>query len=243
MIYIANNNNKSTQASISEPSSALNTNGGSISQQQQQRQQPSLLYPSLYQDHFSRLLISRSQLQSRVKELAQTIHESYPRDEPIVLLCILKGSSPFFHFLAAELSRLNHPYILDFYRAKSYQGTESSGSVQTNLSELPKCVQGRNVLVVEDIIDTGRTLGQIMPQIQALQPKRVEVCVMVVKRLDALGGQTTNDVQYRDALVGFSVPDEFLVGVGLDYNEMYRDLLDIWVLGDVGIQAGGYEGL
>mmetsp|Transcript_20581 Transcript_20581/g.30160 ORF Transcript_20581/g.30160 Transcript_20581/m.30160 type:complete len:148 (+) Transcript_20581:2-445(+) len=144
--------------------------------------------------------------------------------------------------LLHELSELEHPYILEFMKVKSYIGTESSGDVKI-LSEIPKSMKGRNVVIVEDIVDTGRTLAALLPQINSHErkPKSCTVCTMLVKRLGEVEhGEITASVDLEDRFVGFSIPNEFIVGMGLDYNEMYRDLMDIWVLNKQGITNGGY---
>ncbi len=200
-----------------------------------------IIYPNLYKDHFSSLLIPHSTIHKRTTHIAKTISDTYHQsknNEPIVLVCILKGSSPFYNQLASELSLLGIPYLMEFIRVKSYVGNESSGNVKVYSVEMPKSIQNRHVLVVEDIVDTGTTLKAIMPKFEECQPKSVEVCTLLEKRLD----NTT--VQEEDRIVakyvGFSIPDEFVVGYGLDYNEMYRDLRDIWILGQKGIELGGY---
>jgi hypoxanthine phosphoribosyltransferase len=205
------------------------------------------IYPKLYHNHFSSLLIPHAHLQTRTAEIAKTISASYTLDEPLVLLCILKGSSPFFHLLTQELSLLGHPYMIDFYRAKSYDGTGSTGSVKF-FQALPESIVGRNVIVVEDIVDTGTTLKALMPKILEKQPKSCKICSMTVKRLKGEGkgdgdnsdGEITKELELDYDLIGFSIPDEFVVGYGLDYNEMYRDLRDVWILGEVGIKGGGF---
>lgn len=201
-------------------------------------------YPSIYKNHLSTLLIDRYMIISRTKEIAKTIHSEYPHDEPLVIVCILKGSSPFFHCLCRELSELGHPYMIEFYRMKSYEGTESTGKVQ-QMQELPESVVARNVIIVEDIVDTGNTLTSFLPFIKKKRPKSCKICSLLVKRLtdDSDQGSSSNvvkELDLDDKFVGFSIPDAFVVGYGLDFNEMYRDLSDIWILSDVGIKVGGY---
>jgi hypoxanthine phosphoribosyltransferase len=206
------------------------------------------IIPSIYENHLSTLLIDRYSIQSRTKEIAKTIHSAYPHDEPLVIICILKGSSPFFHGLCQELSALGHPYMIEFYRMKSYEGTESTGKVRVT-QELPESIVGRHVIVVEDIVDTGNTLKALLPTILVKNPKSCKICSMLVKRLASDGDDDGDDdvpvgemkdFELDDTFVGFSIPDAFIVGCGLDFNEMYRDLSDIWVLSEVGIKAGGY---
>lgn len=198
-------------------------------------------YPSIYEGHFSAVIIPHSQINSRTFNLASIIHSHYPITEPIVLLCILKGSSPFFCKLASALSQLKHPYVMEFIRLSSYVGTQSSGDVKVtannDLLDMEK-LRGKNVLLVEDIVDTGNTLTKFMPMVKKFSPKTCEVCTLLIKRLSNGSGKRKIVPKY----VGFSIPDEFVVGYGLDYNEMYRDLEDLWILNKVGIEFGGMDG-
>ena len=191
-------------------------------------------YPSIYESHLSSVLISNAEIKSRVKEISEAFQESYPLDEPLVLICTLKGANPFFAALLDELSVLSIPFIFEFLRVKSYIGTESSGDVKVMSAEFPS-VKGRHVIVVEDIVDTGGTLQKILPMIQSCGPKTVEVCTLLKKRLSQGNGGIS------PKYTGFTIPDAFVVGYGLDYNEMYRDLRDIWILGERGIAFGGWK--
>jgi len=155
------------------------------------------------------------------------------------MLCILKGSAPFYSLLCDHLSLLGHPYMIDFYRVKSYEGTGSSGQIKV-FGGLPKSIEGRHVLIVEDIVDTGSTLKDVLPKVAELKPKSYKVCSMLVKRLDTNQKNVANILEVDDDLIGFSIPNAFVVGFGLDFNEMYRDLRDIWILGEQGIQGGGF---
>ena len=208
------------------------------------------VYPDIYKGHFSSPLISSKDLESRTMEIAEYLHATYPVDEPLVMLCILKGSIPFYNLLCSQLSLLGHPFMLDFYRVKSYVGGSSSGSV-TKFGDLPKSIKGRHVLVIEDIVDTGTTLKYLLPQITNEDPKSCKVCSMLVKRLHGNNseddeddaGEVTAGIDLDNNLIGFNIPNVFVVGCGLDYNQMYRDLRDMWILGEVGIKGGGYDGL
>ncbi len=216
-----------------------------------------MAHPPIYKGHFSSLLIPQDLIQKRASQLAFDIHNQrkddgsdeymYPRDEPLVILCILKGSSPFCHLLMTELSKVGHPYIYEFIRVKSYVGNSSSGNVQIwgaagSDGGLPKSIQGRHVLVIEDIIDTGLTLSALLPKIREEKPKSLEVCTLLIKRLGE-DEEVTDALDINWDLVGFSIPDAFVVGCGLDFNEMYRDLVDIFVLNEKGIAHGGYGDL
>ena len=120
-------------------------------------------------------------------------------------------------------------YYMEFLRVSSYDGTSTSGKVQIggglNLDDL----NGKHVIVVEDIIDTGTTLSHLLPLLkEQAKPKSVEVCSLLTKRLD-------QPPKVQAKYVGFSIPNHFIIGYGLDYNELYRDLKDIWVISKQGI--------
>ena len=193
-------------------------------------------YPSIYESHLSTVLISNSEIKSRIKDISKSVQELYPLDEPLVLVCTLKGANPFFAALLDELSKLSIPFIYEFLRVKSYLGTESSGEVKVISNDIPS-VKGRHVIIVEDIVDTGRTLQRILPEVKSCGPKTVEVCTLLTKRLTDISQNVTISPKFT----GFSIPDEFVVGYGLDYNEMYRDLRDIWILTEKGIAFGGWN--
>jgi hypoxanthine phosphoribosyltransferase len=196
-----------------------------------------VVYPEIYKSHLKSLLIPYSEISKRTQDLALEIHESFPCDEPLVLLCILKGSSPFCHLLMKELSLLRHPFIIEFLKANSYEGTSSSGTVQVSKDKLPSTITGRNVIVVEDIVDTGKTLSVLLPILDSAKPKSVQVCTMLVKRIS---GPTATELNCFTSklFTGFSIPDAFVIGFGLDYNQLYRDLLDIWIISQGGITYG-----
>ncbi|GFH56237.1 hypoxanthine phosphoribosyltransferase [Chaetoceros tenuissimus] len=200
-----------------------------------------VVYPQMYKGHFDKLILSNYDIQKRCKEMAIYIHNTYPHNEPLVLMCTLKGSAPFFSMLCNELSLVGHPYMIEFYRAQSYEGLSSSQHVKMDASQLPKSIQGRHLLIVEDIIDTGLTMQKLMEAVETKNPKSCKACSMLVKRLEQESGNTTNQVSFEQELIGFSIPDKFVVGFGLDYNQMYRDLRDIWILNETGIKYGGFE--
>jgi len=214
-------------------------------------------YPSIYKNHFSSVLIPYSQIQSRTNDIASIIHSDYPMTEPLVLICILKGACPFFNCLSTALSELHHPFTLEFTRISSYVGTQSSGSVNVNHHTLDlKNLKDRHVLIVEDIVETGNTLSKFLPMIQECCPKSLQVCTFLTKRLPQGQQQEQpnngsscckinieKDLMFDVKYVGFSIGDEFVVGFGLDYNEMYRDLKDLWILGKKGIEFGGLDGM
>lgn len=187
-------------------------------------------YPSEYNGHFDKLLITREEIQSRIKVLAQQLHKDYGGTRP-VMVCTLKGACPFYQHLLDALQELKQGYYMEFIRASSYLGTSSTGEVSIVGSELSETeVRNRHVILVEDIVDTGTTIANLVPMVQKFNPKSVEVCTLLEKRLD---DPTT--IKAKAKYTGFSIPNSFIVGYGLDYNELYRDVRDIWVISQIGI--------
>ena len=160
-----------------------------------------------------RVMISEEQVNKRTRELAEQISKEF-EGKSIHLICILKGSV----FFSCELAkRLTIPVTLDFMSVSSYGSeTVSSGRVRI-LKDLDESIQGRNVLIVEDIIDSGNTLSYLMELLGTRAPETLSICTL----LDKPDRRTADvDVKY----VGFVIPDEFVVGYGLDYDQYYRNL-------------------
>jgi hypoxanthine phosphoribosyltransferase len=160
-----------------------------------------------------RVMLSEEQVEVRIKELAQQISKDY-EGKSVHLICILKGSV----FFSCDLAkRLSIPVTLDFMSVSSYGNeTVSSGRVRI-LKDLDESIQGRNVLIVEDIIDSGRTLAYLKDLLGSRAPESLEICTLLDKPDRR---ETEVDVKY----VGFVIPDEFVVGYGLDYDQLYRNL-------------------
>lgn len=165
-------------------------------------------------------LIGADAIARRVAELADSIsHDSCGRE--LLVVPVLKGSIIF----AADLVRaLSVPLTIDFVRARSYQGTRSQGSVEF-LVPLSEPVSGKHVLVVEDIIDTGRTTAVIMDRLEAGAPASLRLCVLLDKHEARV---KTVQVDY----VGFEIENHFVVGYGLDYEERFRELPAVHLLED-----------
>ena len=163
-------------------------------------------------DDVERVLFTPEQIQQRVRELGEEIARDYSGREPH-LVTILKGSVPFF----ADLIRaMDCPLSLDVMAVASYAGHQSSGAVRLT-KDLDDSIDGRHVLVVEDIIDTGLTLSYVLHNLHQRGPASVKVATF----LDKPSRRGTHiDVDY----VGFTIPDAFVVGYGLDYNQRYRNL-------------------
>ena len=120
---------------------------------------------------------------------------------------------------------------MEFLRASSYAGTSTTGDVKLLGKELvKKDFENRHVILIEDIVDTGTTISNLLPLLESLGPKSVQVCTLLEKRLG--NGHTP---AAKAKFSGFSIPDKFIIGYGLDYNELYRDLKDIWVISQAGI--------
>jgi hypoxanthine phosphoribosyltransferase len=167
-----------------------------------------------------RVLIDEESLQARIGEIAKQIEADYAEDDDILLICVLKGG---FIFLA-DLSRaIKRPHQLDFMGISSYgRGTESSGAVRIVL-DLKEDISGRHVLIVEDIIDSGNTLDYMRRNLLARSPASPRICSLLDK-------PSRREIDVPVDYIGFSIPDEFVVGYGLDFAEIYRNLPFIAVL-------------
>jgi len=157
--------------------------------------------------------LSEEKVTNRITEMAAQISELYG-DESVCLICILKGSV----FFTVELAkRITSPVELEFMCVSSYgSGTKSSGVVKIT-KDLDVSIEGKNVLVIEDIIDSGRTLSYLLENLKTRNPKSLRLCTL----LDKPDRRVVNvNVDY----VGFEIPDEFVVGYGLDYDQKYRNL-------------------
>ena len=165
------------------------------------------------------VMFSREQVENRIKELADQINEEYGMT-PLRLICILKGSV----FFSCELAKhLKMPVTLDFMSVSSYgDDTKSSGVVKI-VKDLDQDLSGKDVLIVEDILDTGVTLSHLVPMLKLRRPNSVRLCTILSK-------PSRRKVDIEPDYCGFEVPDEFVVGYGLDYDEKYRNLPYVGVL-------------
>lgn len=164
-------------------------------------------------EHNISVLISEEDINKRVCELAAQISKDFD-GETVKLLCILKGST----FFTCELAkRITVPVMLDFMQVSSYgAGTTSSGTIKIK-KELDESIEGDNVIVVEDIIDSGNTLSRLLPMLKERNPKTLKVCTLLDK-------PDRREVEVKVDYNGFNIPDEFVVGFGLDYDQRYRNL-------------------
>ena len=174
--------------------------------------------PRRWRNEIERVLITEEQLARRVKSLAREIKRDF-RGREMVVVSLLSGT---VMFLADLIRHLNLPLRLDFMGVSSYGlGTESGELVFTK--ELRLDVKGRDVLLVDDILDTGKTMSRVLPKLRALKPRRIKTCVLLDK-------PSRRVEKIRADYVGFSIPDLFVVGYGLDFAERYRNLPFVGVL-------------
>lgn len=179
-------------------------------------------------DDVAEVLLDEATIQAKVRELAARIAEDYAGQE-VTLVCILKGAVLF----AADLLRaLPMPVEIDFMAISSYgRGVRTSGVVRI-LKDLDHSIEGKHVLIVEDIVDSGLTLSYLLDTLSSRQPASMKVCVLLDK-------PERRVVDLTPDYVGFEIPDKFVVGYGLDYAEKYRNLPFIGVLKPKVYQADG----
>ena len=171
-------------------------------------------------DDVDKVLIDEQQLRERVHELAGQVMEDYREVDDLLLVCVLKGA---YMFLADFSRALERPHELDFMGISSYgAGTESSGAVRIVL-DLKKDIADRHVLIVEDIIDSGRTLGYMRRNLLARSPASLRIITLLDK-------PERREVSVPVDYIGFPIPNEFVVGYGLDFAEIYRNLPYIAIL-------------
>ncbi|MCC6454401.1 MAG: hypoxanthine phosphoribosyltransferase [Caldilineaceae bacterium] len=171
------------------------------------------------EDAIERVLIDAATIQARIRELGAEIADAY-RGQDLLLISVLKGS---IIFMADLIRAINLPHEIDFMATSSYgAGTRTSGVVRI-LKDLNKSIEGRNVLIVEDIIDSGNTLNYLVRILQERQPASLRIVTLLDK-------PDRREVVTQVDWVGFSIPNDFVVGYGLDYNEIYRNLPYIGVL-------------
>jgi hypoxanthine phosphoribosyltransferase len=170
------------------------------------------------------ILVSREQIAETVERMAHQIQEDYPAEMPL-LVGVLKGS---FIFLADLVRKMQRPVEIDFLRVSSYgSGVKSSGSVGLRMG-VTSLVRGRDVLMVEDIVDTGLTTSYAVKYLRRKGASSVKLCTLLDK-------PSRRQMPVVPDYMGFTVPDQFIVGYGLDFDEQYRHLPDIHVL------AGGVD--
>lgn len=166
-----------------------------------------------------RVLFSEEELKNRVAEIAAEIDKDYEGKEPL-LISVLRGS---FVFMADLVRQIHVPCTVDFMAVSSYgAGTSSSGQVKI-VKDLSEQIEGKDLIVVEDILDSGNTLSYLLQLLQARKPASVRLCTLLDK-------PSRRVKEVKVSYSGFSIPDYFVVGYGLDYAEKYRNLPYIGVL-------------
>ena len=170
-------------------------------------------------NHHVEVLLSEEEVDRRINEIGKQISKDYAGKE-VHLICVLKGGS---FFLCELAKRINVPVSLDFMSVSSYgKDTKSSGVVKI-VKDLDESIKGKNVLVIEDIVDSGRTLSYLMELLKDRDPASLRLCTLLDK-------PERRVVDVKVDYTGFQVPDEFVVGYGLDYDQLYRNLPYIGVV-------------
>ena len=166
-----------------------------------------------YDGDIDEILIAEDRIATRIEELAGQISADYA-DRELLLVGVLKGAAILMSDLARALSR---PVTMEFMAVSSYGSSTSSSGIVRILKDLDRDISGQHVLVVEDIVDSGLTLSWLLRNLQARQPASLEVMALL-RKPDAI------KVEVPVRYLGFDIPNEFVVGYGLDYAERYRDL-------------------
>ena len=167
-----------------------------------------------------RVLLTEEEVNKKISEVAAQINKDYEGKE-VHLICILKGGV----FFTCELAkRLTIPVSLDFMSVSSYGSDTKSSGVVKIIKDLDEPLEGKNVIIVEDIIDSGRTLAYLIEVLKQRNPKNIELCTL----LDKTERRIKKQVQVKYTC--FTIPDEFVVGYGLDYDQKYRNLPYIGVV-------------
>lgn len=166
-----------------------------------------------------KVLLTEEEVDRRIQELGDQISVDYAGKQ-VHLVCVLKGGSFFMCELA---KRITIPVSIDFMSVASYgKGTESSGDIKI-IKDLDEPLRDKNVIVVEDIVDSGRTLSKLLEQFQSRKPESLKLCTLLDK-------PERRVVEVKVDYTGFQVPDQFIVGYGLDYAQRYRNLPYIGVI-------------
>jgi hypoxanthine phosphoribosyltransferase len=167
----------------------------------------------LQDEHIGEILVQADELQHRIREMADEISRDY-KGRDLLLIGVLKGA---VFFLADLMRHLDIPCEVDFMAVSSYGSSTDSSGVVRILKDLDAPLEGRNVLIVEDIVDSGLTLQYLMRTLAARNPASIEVCALLTK-------PERRKVETPARYVGFEIPDKFAIGYGLDYDERYRNL-------------------
>jgi hypoxanthine phosphoribosyltransferase len=164
-------------------------------------------------DAIGDILVHAEDLERRVRELAAEVSEDY-QDKDLVLIGVLKGA---VFFLSDLMRHLDVPCEVDFMAVASYGSATKSSGVVRILKDLDAVIEGRDVLIVEDIVDSGLTLQYLLRNLAGRNPRTLEVCALLIK-------PERRKVELQTRYVGFEIPNRFAIGYGLDFNERYRNL-------------------
>lgn len=164
-------------------------------------------------DTIGEILITEEEILARIKELGKEITRDY-QDEEILVICVLKGACIFMSDL---IKRIESPVKIDFIAVSSYGATTKSTGVVKIIKDLDQSIEGKNILIVEDIIDTGLTLHYLCDNLRSRNPASLKVCTLLDK-------PARREVEMKSDYTGFEVENKFIVGYGLDYDEKYRNL-------------------
>lgn len=165
-----------------------------------------------------KIFIKKEEIQNKIIELSNRINKDY-NGKDITVICVLKGAVIFTVDLTKKLnSNINYEFI----EISSYEGTESTGNIKLN-KDISDSIENKDVLIIEDIIDTGRTLSYLKEYILTKKPNSLKICTLIDKREKRV---INVDVDYN----GFIIEDKFIVGYGFDYNQKYRNLEDIYYM-------------
>jgi hypoxanthine phosphoribosyltransferase len=176
-----------------------------------------------YTPDIDRVIVTEEQIAEKVEELAKQVAADYAGAESLLLVGVLKGALMFMADFSRALGRYGPPVEVEFMAVSSYgQGSTSSGVVRI-LKDLDRDIAGRQVIVVEDIVDSGLTLSWLLKYLESRSARSIDV-VTLLRKPEAM--RVAVDVRY----VGFDIPKEFVVGYGLDYAERYRELTSVAVL-------------
>lgn len=158
------------------------------------------------------VLINKTRLEKRIEEMAKELEKDYEGKE-IVFLGILKGSVPFMWELA---KRVKNNIIFEFIEVSSYNGTESTGKITLH-KDIKNSIEGKDVIIIEDIVDTGRTLDFLLEHLKEKKPNSVKIATLLSK-------PSRRVIELNVDYIGFKIEDKFVVGYGLDYDQKFRNL-------------------
>lgn len=170
--------------------------------------------------NIEKILLTEEQIQARITELGEILSEDYKDKNPIVV-GVMKGVVVFY---ADMIRKIKTPCQMDFMWISSYAGTESTGNMIVR-RDVSSDIKGRHVLVLEDVFDTGNSLDYTVKHLLAKEPASVKVCTLLDKP-----ERRNPDITLKPDYIGFTIPNEFVVGYGLDFNENYRNLPYVGVL-------------